>query len=473
MIDIFTFRKIKRLFLTSHLSLHEIAKKLSMGRNTVKKWVKIDSYESNDSPASISHKRVEIIKPILPCNSDIFINTNFNWILLLLLGRVSTSDLANSISQAISLDDSNVFIRHISEGNLKKRTQSLTIIAHLRGVSKHKISSILAISRRTVRKYIKMFNLGGTSNLFRTYSSSKTKMHEQDKYKTAVFSILHSPPSDYGFNRTSWKMLDLKDAMRASGLPINADSLRLIIHNAGYRFRKARKVLTSTDPDYKCKLASITCILSNLKSSESFFSIDEFGPLSVRRRGGRSFSLASEVNKISQQQVSKGRILLTGALELTTNHFTHFYSEKKNTFEMIKLLYILIENYKKQDRIYFSWDAASWHGSHKFNQEVNLVNSLKYRSDNGTPEVVLAPLPSCAQFLNVIESVFSGMARAIIHNSDYASAEDCKTAIDRYFLERNQFFKDNPKRAGDKIWGKERVLPVFNPSNNCKDPLYR
>jgi hypothetical protein len=53
------------------------------------------------------------------------------------------------------------------------------------------------------------------------------------------------------------------------------------------------------------------------------------------------------------------------------------------------------------------------------------------------------------------------------------SDEECKSCIDRYFTDRNQFPKDNPKRAGDKIWGKERVLPVFNSSNNCKDLLYR
>jgi hypothetical protein len=37
----------------------------------------------------------------------------------------------------------------------------------------------------------------------------------------------------------------------------------------------------------------------------------------------------------------------------------------------------------------------------------------------GGPTVETAPLPSGAQFLNVIESVFSGLARSIIHNSDY------------------------------------------------------
>lgn len=65
--------------------------------------------------------------------------------------------------------------------------------------------------------------------------------------------------------------------------------------------------------------------------------------------------------------------------------------------------------------------------------------------------IKLAPLPACAQFLNVIESVFSGMARAIIHNSDYQSVEECKQAIDRYFIDRNKFYKKNPKKAGNKI----------------------
>ena len=87
--------------------------------------------------------------------------------------------------------------------------------------------------------------------------------------------------------------------------------------------------------------------------------------------------------------------------------------------------------------------------------------------------VKLAPLPSCAQFLNVIESVFSGMAKAIIHNSDYQSDDECRAAIDRYFLERNQHFKDNPKRAGNKICGLERMPSVFAESNNCKDPYYQ
>jgi hypothetical protein len=75
--------------------------------------------------------------------------------------------------------------------------------------------------------------------------------------------------------------------------------------------------------------------------------------------------------------------------------------------------------------------------------------------------------------LNVIESVFSGMARAIIHNSDYPSVDGAKAVIDRHFSDRNAHFQKRPRRAGNKIWGKERNPAVFSEANNCKDPRYR
>ena len=155
------------------------------------------------------------------------------------------------------------------------------------------------------------------------------------------------------------------------------------------------------------------------------------------------------------------------------NQITHFYADRKSTIEMIKLARILLDHYKDESLIYLSWDAASWHASKAFFAEVARLDEYEYRELHHTPSIALVPLPASAQFLNVIESIFSGMARAIIHNSDYDSTEDCKAAIDRYFVERKDFFKAHPKRAGDKIWGKERVPPVFSPSNNCKDPMYR
>jgi hypothetical protein len=132
-----------------------------------------------------------------------------------------------------------------------------------------------------------------------------------------------------------------------------------------------------------------------------------------------------------------------------------------------------LSNTKDEARIFFSWDGASWHASRKLYDKVQEVNAPEYRYKHNTPYVEPAPLPSSAQFLNVIESVFSGMAKAIIHNSNYQSVDECKLAINRYFFECNQAFLERPKRAGKKIWGQEVVKPVFKESNNCKDSHYR
>jgi DDE superfamily endonuclease len=231
-------------------------------------------------------------------------------------------------------------------------------------------------------------------------------------------------------------------------------------------------VLTSNDPQYREKLAKIQSILSTLGSNERFFSIDEYGPFAVKMQGGRSLMPPGRLRTVPQRQKSKGRLILTAALELSTNQVSHFYSEKKNTAEMIKLLDVLLVQYASCDKIYFSWDAASWHASKALYKRVDEINSPAHKLQHRRPLVELVPLPSCAQFLNVIESVFSGMAKAIIHNSDYESLNACMTAIDRYYLERNEFFKVNPKRAGKLIWGKERVPSKFSPSNNCKDPKH-
>jgi hypothetical protein len=216
-------------------------------------------------------------------------------------------------------------------------------------------------------------------------------------------------------------------------------------------------------------MTRITRILRRLGCDDRFFSVDEYGPFSVRRHGGRRRVRRGERPTIPQYQKSLGYLIVTAALELSKNQVTHFFSKKKDTEEMITLLRILIKQYSGCRRIYFSWDAASWHSSKRFLAEVKRVNKLEYREKYQTPMVKLAPLPSRAQFLNVIESVFNGMSVSIIHNSDYESVDAAKAAIDRYFQDRNNYFKENPKRAGNKIWGDELVPSRFSESNNCKN----
>lgn len=354
---------------------------------------------------------------------------------------------------------------------LRYRKRAVCVLSICNGISPKTITEAVHIPRSTIRSNFKKYSDKGVNNIT---SDTRRCFHtyEDTKYINQFFSILHAPPSIYGINRTTWRQEDIRQVMSSCNLPLSSHALRKIIDNSGYKYRKARTTLTSNDPEYKEKVQAIKNILSKLNKNEKFFSIDEYGPFAIKIQGGKSLVPAGTRKAIPQWQKSKGSLIVTASLELSTNQITHFYSKYKNTTEMIKLLNLLVDKYSDQKCIFFSWDAASWHASKELQKRVNEINNNKSRK-NKLPLVKLAPLPTCAQFLNVIESVFSGMARAIIHNSDYSSIKECKSAIDRYFFERNDYFQKHPKRAGNKIWGNERINSTFSEGNNCKDPMYR
>lgn len=384
---------------------------------------------------------------------------------------MSASKLQVQLAGKLQPETVAALTHHVRAGPLRVRSKAVAILAINKGISMRMVSRFLFVNHGTVSKWWGDFQDTGINGLM-AFRHGKLKKCDQNLYKDAVFSILHAPPSAYGFNRTSWRMDDIVRVMRDKGVALGKGGVLQIIRKAGFRFRKAKKVLTSNDPEYRQKLQEITNILRNLKPSEKFFSVDEYGPFAIKLHGGKRRMAPGEFKTVPQYQKSKGSLILTAALELSENQVTHFYSKRKNTKEMLKLLETLLVGYADQACIYFSWDAASWHASKKLYERVEEINSPEYTATHKSPLVRLAPLPSCAQFLNVIESVFSGMARAILHNSDYQSVDACKAAIDRHFRERNQHFKSCPKRAGNKIWGKELVPPVFDEANNCKDPRY-
>jgi transposase len=355
-------------------------------------------------------------------------------------------------------------------GTKSERDKALVVLCIHRRLSVRLASAAIGLSRGTYNRYQRLYANDGTDLLFAPQRRIRSKS-EDGKYRAAVFALLHEPPSAHGINRTTWKLDDMLYVLGEQGLPLCRETLSGIIRSAGYRWRQARIALTSNDPSYREKVDRVREILGRLGEHEAFFSIDEYGPFAVKMKPGKALAAPGEQRIVPQFQKSKGRLIMTAALELSGNQVTHFYSDKKNTSEMIRMMKLLIERYSDRNRIYLSWDAASWHVSKKLKAEIEVHNGAV--AVHGGPVVELAPLSAGAQFLNLIESVFSGMSRAIIHNSDYPSPENARMAIDRYFEDRNENFRVHPQRAGKKIWGKEREPPCFSDANNCKDPRYR
>ncbi|GAA4331700.1 hypothetical protein GCM10023149_37670 [Mucilaginibacter gynuensis] len=365
----------------------------------------------------------------------------------------------------ITDEDKIVFDHWLAGNNLRLWRHATIITDSFSGMHLKKIAEKVQFSNQTVLAYIARYQEGGLVNLKRKYNGANDHwVKSREEKKQNLMKLIHQSPRLHGINRASWTLADLSAVYYdLYGVNVATSTISLYFRQEGVGFRKAKVILTSPDPNFQEKLDHIKSVLSKLKPDEKFFSIDEYGPFSIKMKPGWSYTKMDHPKTVKQFQKSKGWSICTAALELSTNQVTHFYSRKKDTDEMIKLIDLLVTRYASAQKLYLSWDAASWHSSAKLKAHVQLLNKTR------GPQLELAPLPSTAQFLNVIESVFSGLARAVMHNSDYQSVEECQAAITSYFDERNAHFRKHPKRAGKTIWGKETVKPIFNEASNCKD----
>jgi transposase len=208
--------------------------------------------------------------------------TAFEWMRAVLQKDINPHVLYSEIGDAPEIE---TLLQRLHEGRLSDRSRSMVVLASHRGLSGRLICSFVGISKTTRSKYLRSFKDGGIEALF-TRQIRVTRKFEDESLKQAIFRLLHEPPLNYDINRATWIMSDLTRVLRETGHPACPAVIRKITKAAGYRWRKARIALTSSDPNYSEKLDRISSILSNLRSDEVFFSIDEFGPFAVKMKPG-------------------------------------------------------------------------------------------------------------------------------------------------------------------------------------------
>lgn len=203
----------------------------------------------------------------------------FEWMRRVLQKEVNSDALRWEIGD---IPDFAAVLDRLYDGRLSDRNRSMAVLANGRGLSRSTVCGFLGINKHTYRKYLRTFENGGHAGLFARQTKS-TRKYDNEAVKQAVFGLLHEPHSNYGINRTTWIMRDLARVLREKGQPACPDVIRKITKAAGYKWRKAKVVLTSNDPTYMEKLARIRSILSNLQPDEAFFSIDEYGPFAIKK----------------------------------------------------------------------------------------------------------------------------------------------------------------------------------------------
>ncbi len=383
----------------------------------------------------------------------------------------SYKQLYKNVVRFISVVDHTKLLKMRKSNNKREWNFAVTLLES-RSLCAKEISEKIEISEERLIKWIKTYNAFGLSETMKSRrrnanSSRQVKLKKKIK---RVLEILHHPPSAFDINRSNWSQSAIAKAYKNKyEEPISTATVgRIIRDEGGYKFSKAKQVLTSSDPNYAEKVNLLVTMLQSLKHDEDLFFIDEMGPIRVKKHGGRSYTKKGETKWVSSNPVNRGSVIFSAALSAKKNQVTMIYGRSKNSPAMIDLIEVIYNQYYQLSKIYVTWDAASWH---KSNELIDWLNSLNQHSTkiNKGPLIEFIPLPSCAQFLNVIESVFSSMKRAVIHLSNYKSPDEMKSAISKHFRNRNNYYKENPKRAGNKIWN----IDFFSNSDNIRSGNYR
>jgi transposase len=209
----------------------------------------------------------------------------FDWMQSIVQGAIPLESLASELGE-LPEKELKVLFAAATKGERPARNRALVVLAYARGINASPICSFLQISKGSLFRYWRDFQQGGTKKLlFRKPRSDKKACIPA--IQNAVFSLLHSPPSAHGFNRTTWRLADMKAALGEEyNDAISCDVIREIIVNAGWKWRLARRVLTSNDPEYREKVDRIKKTLAELGNDEAFFSVDEYGPFAIKKKGG-------------------------------------------------------------------------------------------------------------------------------------------------------------------------------------------
>jgi transposase len=116
--------------------------------------------------------------------------------------------------------------------------RSLIVSRVMGGQMPVSVAQDFRVSIKTVLKWVARFRVDGAAGLedrsSRPHRIARLNQQPSKELSDAVFALLHTPPLDSGFNRTTWRLTDLKTALQTRGVSTSQSNIHCVIKQAGY-----------------------------------------------------------------------------------------------------------------------------------------------------------------------------------------------------------------------------------------------
>ena len=136
------------------------------------------------------------------------------------------------------------------------------VLSSASGQPPRAIAAGLGCARQTVRNAIRAFHADGTAALSEGSSRPKSAARLLDGSKLErLRAILHQSPRAFGQARSTWTLALLAQVAHEQGLSptvLSAETIRQALLRLEVGWKRAKRRLTSPDPDYARKKVAAT-----------------------------------------------------------------------------------------------------------------------------------------------------------------------------------------------------------------------
>jgi len=167
-----------------------------------------------------------------------------------------------------------IFVRELSgaeraqlEASLRSKSaftmrRAQIVLSSAAGQPPRAIAAGLRCARQTARNAIRAFNADGLAALTEGSSRPKSAAPVLDGSKLEQLrAILHQSPRVFGHSRSTWTLTLLAQVAHAQGVSpsvLSGETIRQALLRLGMGWKRAKRWLTSPDPDYARKKVAAT-----------------------------------------------------------------------------------------------------------------------------------------------------------------------------------------------------------------------
>jgi transposase len=310
--------------------------------------------------------------------------------------------------------------RTVQKSKDKNHVRRALALLHLaEGKTVSEVARSVCAARSTVQSWRGLYEEYGEAGL-EPAPVGRSRWTVTDEVLEQLIQLLEKTPEDYGYLRASWtsELLAL-ELERQLGVSIHASTVRRILPQLGYVWRRTRPILVRRDPNKNSKMRAVRRALQRRRGAETFYA-DE-ADIDLNPKTGAVWTRrGQQVGVPTPGQNEKHYV--AGALHAHTGKLVWAEHPTKDSTLFIKLLEAVRKTYRAANRINFILDNYIIHKS-----------ELTERWLSKNPKFRMVFQPTYSPWVNQIERLWKAMHDTVTRNHRCTRFYDLAQRIIRFF----------------------------------------